>query len=175
MRSGFTLIEAALATVILGTGVLSILAAQQAFHLENAFAQRSGTAILLANELRELTLGLPLHDPISGTETMGPDAGEVGVGDFDDVDDFAGPVQGGFGTTTVFDPPINALRQPIDGMDGWRQVVTVENVLPGFVSATLTQPLGTTDIMRVTVDAQFQGPNDAEPTTVTRLRWLVVN
>ena len=77
--SGFTLIEASLTTIIVGTGVLAILAAQQAFHKKNDWAQRSGTAMLLANELREFTLSLPQHDPITGDTNMGPELGENDV------------------------------------------------------------------------------------------------
>ena len=40
---GFTLIEAALTTAIVGTGVLSIMAAQQAYLRKNDWAQRAGT------------------------------------------------------------------------------------------------------------------------------------
>ena len=137
--AGFTLIEAALTTVIVGTGVLSIMAAQQAYHRQNDWAQRTGTAILLANELRELTLSLPLNDPISGPANMGPEAGEASVGDYNDLDDFSGLVAGGFGAGTTFDPPINALRQVIPNMNGWSQRVLVENVLSSFVSATFTR------------------------------------
>ena len=36
-RSGFTLIETALATVIVGLGVIAIIAAQQAFHQQNGW------------------------------------------------------------------------------------------------------------------------------------------
>ena len=159
--------------MIVGTGVLSIVAAQQAYHKKNDWAQRSGTAILLANELRELTLTLPLEDPISGSSNQGAEAGETAVGAFDDLDDFAGPVTSGMGAGLVFDPPINALRQQIENMDGWSQQITVENVLTSHVSATLTQPLGTTDLMRVTVSVRYQGPNDPDPNAVTQLRWLV--
>ena len=171
--AGFTLIEAALTTVIVGTGVLSIMAAQQAYHRQNDWAQRTGTAILLANELRELTLSLPLNDPISGPANMGPEAGEASVGDYNDLDDFSGLVAGGFGAGTTFDPPINALRQVIPNMNGWSQRVLVENVLSSFVSATFTQPLGTTNLMRVTVTVRYQEPNAANPSTITQLRWLM--
>ncbi len=170
---GFTLIEAALTTVIVGTGVLSIMAAQQAYLRKNDWAQRAGTALLLANELRELTLSMPLYDPITGTTTVGPEAGEAAVDDYDDLDDFAGVVAGGFGAGLTFDPPINALRQVIPNMNGWSQRITVENVLPGFVSATFTQPLGTTDMVRATVAVRYQGPNDPNTQTITQLRWLV--
>ena len=172
-RHAFTLIEAALTTVIVGTGVLSIMAAQQAYHRKNDWAQRSGTAILLANEIREMTLSLPLDDPLSGSSNLGPEGGEALIVDYDDLDDFAGTVTNGFGAGLTIDPPIDALRQPIPNMAGWSQQIQVENVLPSFVSATLTQPLGTTELMRVTVNVRYQGPNDPNPNAITQLRWLV--
>ena len=176
-RAGFTLIEAALTTVIVGTGVLSIVAAQQAYHMKNGWAQRTGTAQLLANELRELTLTLPLHDPITGKSNMGPESDEHGIADYDDVDDFAGSVNAsGQGTGLTFNPPINALRQSVPDMENWSQVITVESVRPDNISATTTQPLGTTSMMRVTVDVQFKAPDapdDEDPKTVTSLTWVV--
>lgn len=169
---GFTLIEAALATVIIGTGVLAILAAQQAYHRKNDWAQRTGTAMLLANEIRELTLTLPQHDPITGTANMGPEAGET-IASYDDLDDFAGPVTGGVGAGVTFNPPINALRQTIPDLEGWSQVVKVENVLPDNISSTFTQNLGTTDLMRVTVTVTYKSPQSDEAMTVTTLTWMV--
>ena len=59
---GFTLIESALATVIIGTGVLAMIAAQQTFHQHNGWAQRSANAMRLAGEIREL-LGEDDSDP----------------------------------------------------------------------------------------------------------------
>lgn len=172
-RRAFTLIEAALTMVIVGTGVLSIMAAQQAYHRKNDWARRSGTAILLANEIREMTLSLPLDDPLSGSSNLGPELGEAVVDDFDDLDDFAGIVTNGFGAGMTFDPPLDAMRQAIPDMTGWSQQIQVESVLPSFVSATLSQPLGTTEMMRVTVSVRYQGPNDPSPNAVTQLRWLV--
>lgn len=172
-QAGFTLIEAALTTVIIGTGVLAIVAAQQAYHKKNDWAQRTGTAVLLANELRELTLTLPMHDPLTGDATLGPEASENGIADFDDLDDFAGTVSSGVGTGTTFDPPVNALRQQIPNMAGWSQVIQVVNVLPDNISTTITQPLGTTDLMRVTVTVRYQSPQAATPLTITQLSWLV--
>jgi len=156
--------------------VLAIVGAQQAYHQKNDWAQRTGTAMLLANEIRELTLPMPLFDPISGlTAPAGPDVGETTVVDYDDLDDFAGVSTDG-GTTfpgSSFNPPIDALRRPIAGMDQWTQVVTVESVDDGDIGSTITQPLGTTPLMRVSVDVQYQGPTDPTPRTVTQLTWLV--
>ena len=170
---GFTLLEAAFTIIIIGTGALAILAAQQAFHRENDWAQRTGTAALLANELRELTLSLPLHDPITGVTTLGPEAGETDVTDYDDLDDFAGDVTEGFGTGTVFDPPINALRNEVDDLRGWSQFIEVANVNPDNISASVTEPLGTTDMVRIRVTIRYQSPQDDSPGAITQLTWVV--
>lgn len=180
---GFTLIEAALTTVIVGTGVLAIVAAQQAYHMKNDWAQRTGTAMLLANELRELTLSMPYHDPITATANLGPETNEYSIDGenqlvpdvrlFDDLDDFAGPVTGGTGAGLTFNPPINALRNTIDNMDNWTQSIIVENVLPDDISSTFAQPLATTDMMRVTVTVSYQDTTDASPQTLTQLTWVV--
>ena len=169
---GFTLIEASLTTVIIGTGVLAILAAQQAYHRKNDWAQRTGTAVLLANEIRELTLPMPQHDPFNPTN-MGPESGETTVAQYNDLDDFAGVVTNGYGAGTTFSPPINALAQQIPNMTGWTQVVHVDNVLSNNISSTFTQPLGTTDLMRVTVTVLYQAPNASAPMTMTTLTWVV--
>ncbi|MFP4224470.1 MAG: hypothetical protein ACLFVN_10385 [Phycisphaeraceae bacterium] len=174
-RAGFTLIEAALATVIVGTGVLAIVAAQQAYHQKNDWAQRAGTAMLLANELRERTLSLPLHDPITGASNFGPETDETSPRDYDDLDDFAGPYDAasGLGEGTTFNPPINAMGLPIEDMSRWQQVVEVGNVSAGWLDNDTLLPLGSTDMMRVTVRVQYQGPNDEEPDNVTSLTWVV--
>ena len=174
-RGGFTLIEAALTTVIVGTGVLAIVSAQQAFHIKNDYAQRTGTAQLLANELRELTLTLPPHDPVTGTGTLGPESNELSVQDWDDLDDFAGTVgAGGLGTGTTFDPPINALRQPIAGLDRWSQAVDIRGVLPGYLNADDAMSLGLADMFRVTVTVLYrEGAESETPQPVTTLTWVV--
>ena len=176
LASGFTLIEAALTTVIIGVGVLAILSAQQAYHMKNDWAQRTGTAMLLANELRELTLTMPMNDPFTGIANLGPEADEANVNAFDDLDDFAGVVGiAGFGPGTTFNPPINALRQPILNMNGWSQQIVVVNALPnniGLVGPNTAQPLGTTNLMRITVTINYQEPNQALPSPITVLSWV---
>lgn len=171
---GFTLIEAALTTVIVGVGVLAIVAAQQAYHRKNDWASRMGTAVLLANEVREMTMTLPMYDPITGKTNPGPPSGAT-LAQFNDLADFAGPVTSGYGAAWTFDPPVNALRQTIPDMNGWSQQVSVNCVLPGNISSTFTQPLGTTDLMRVTVTVKYQRPGEAGPMTMTTLTWVVGN
>ena len=91
-RRGFTLIETAMATVIIGTGVLAIVFAQQTFHAQNDWAQRAATGMRLAGEIREMTFNLPRHDPVTGNDTWGPEDNEASVEDYDDLDDFDGAV-----------------------------------------------------------------------------------
>lgn len=182
--AGFTLIEAALTMVIVGVGVLAMVSAQQAYHQKNDWAQRTGTAQMLANEVRELTLTLPHHDPITGSVNLGPESNEVGttpdpqvdVANYDDLDDFAGDVTGaGYGGGVTFSPPINGLRLEIDGLDQWSQVVTVENVFPDNLVAGPTdiQPLGSTDMMRVSVAINYQLNDTAPIDTITTMTWIV--
>jgi len=179
---GFTLIEAALTTVIVGTGVLAIVAAQQAYTQKNDWAGKTGIAMNLANELRELTMPLPMHDPITGTAFMGAEPGESGVADYDDLDDFAGTIASGRGSGITFGDtengadqpgPINALRQVVPDLDGWSQQIVVENVLPNDISSTFTADIGSTSMMRLTVYVRYQGPRDDSPKTITQTTWVV--
>ncbi len=184
---GFSLIETSLAVVIVGTGVLSIMAAQQAYHQKNNWAQRNSTGVLLANEIREFMSTLPAHDPTTNQTYAGPEPGEPAASGldydsmlrYDDVDDFAGAVDEdtGLGTGMSFSPPINARREQIADMAGWTQSVSVVNVLSTNVgvSDALVQPLGATDMMRVTVTVTYQGPYDDEPYVITDMTWLVAD
>jgi len=182
-RSGFTLIEAALTMVIVGVGILAMVSAQQAYHQKNDWAQRTGTAQMLANEIRELTLTLPHHDPISGSANLGPESNEstaagpqTDVANYDDLDDFAGTVTGaGYGSGVTFNPPINGLRLGIDGLDQWSQAVTVENVFPDnlVAGASDIQPLGSTDMMRVNVAILYQQAATSPAQTITTMTWVV--
>lgn len=153
---GFTLLETALATVIIGVGILALIEAQAAFSRHNDFSSASATGAYLCNELRERMRGLPRHDPVAGlyfassngqASTLrgwGREDGEATPGDFNDIDDFDGLT---FGVGGDFPGPINSRSevlaeigrdgQPVAGpqgepmsMRGWWQVVAVEKVDP---------------------------------------------
>ena len=181
-RSGFTLIETALATVIVGVGVLAMVGAQQAFHQQNNWSTHASTAERLGNEIREMTLNLPRHDPVTGDAYWGPEPNELWVGDFDDVDDFDG--DGGglvFGADWDGDAgndngPISARREVIRNMEGWTQIITVRNVDPFFINDDGNPPAdGATTMVMVEVLVTYQGPADAEPMEMTTVRWIAPN
>ncbi len=172
---GFTLIEAALTTVIIGTAVLAIVAAQQAYHQQNDWAQRSATAHLLANEIRELTLTLPVYDPFEPRGEITSRTGPTQPHQFRSVVDFAGDIDGISNTGSVFHPPINALRMPIDDLEQWRQVVSVHSVRSSDITVDEPfQPLGSDDeLVRLNVRVEYRRVEDEQWDRVTDLTWVV--
>src|SRR5690348_15589393 len=62
---GFTLLETALAMVIVMVGVLAIVEAQNGFIRSNSWSSQEATATYLANEIRERMRTLPRFDPVT--------------------------------------------------------------------------------------------------------------
>lgn len=170
---GFTLIETALATIIVGVGVLSIVGAQQAFHKQNIWSTNAGTAERLGNEIREMTLNLPQHDPVTGAAFWGPESTETFLGAYDDLDDFDGDGDGLIFSAALGNGPVNAHREVIPNMAGWAQIVTVQNVDPFDI--TSVEDDATTTMMKVDVVVTYQGPQDTAPLEMTRVSWLTPN
>ena len=206
-RRGFTLIESSLAMFIIGVGVIAMVEAQQAFLVSNAWSSQSATGSFLANEIREMTRFLPRHDPVTGLslndETLsgwGPEAGEVVLWDYDDLDDFDGLILSWNGTPGRDDGdlpgPVSAFRDVIpeidnDGnverdeddnilaMEGWSQQISVEKIEPYDTSVVLDndhedETFGVDQFpLRVTVTVWYQGPWEIDAIEVTRLSWIV--
>jgi type II secretory pathway pseudopilin PulG len=172
-RGGFTLIETTVASIIVALAVLAIVAAQQAFHRQNDWAGKEATGLSLANEMRELTMNLPQHDPITGPAAFGPEVNErdpdplIMIQFLDDLDDFAGLNGGGI----TFVNPVNANRQPIPNLTGWTQRIWVENVAPSNIAGPAVTP-NTTDLLRITVTASYTDPGGSDTTEIARLTWI---
>ncbi len=132
---GFTLIEAAMAVIIIGVGVLAMVDAQQAFVRANLWSSHAASATFLANEIREYTRHLPKHDPVEsvvidggspGAGTLygwGPNTGEIDVSDFDDLDDFDGISFSYIGNADFSD---GDLPGPIDAFGNVIPEITIE-------------------------------------------------
>lgn len=159
--TAFTLIETAMAVIIIGVGVIAMVDAQHAFIISNSWSSHASAATLLAGEIREMTRRLPRHDPVTGLYLdaggalvgWGPENGEITVLDYDDLDDFDGAR---FGHGGDFDGPINAFGEIIfetDGqgnilvdpdtglpvpLRGWSQTVIVEKIDPFDTSVVRT-------------------------------------
>lgn len=183
---GFTLIEAAMATVIIGVGVLAMIDAQTAFIRANLWSNHAASATFLANEIREYTRKMPRHDPVSGLSIQGgtlygwgPDDGEVTVDDFDDLDDFDGLSFSGFGTPDWTDGdlpgPINAFGEVIpeitlDGTelgttadDGSGQMVFTGEAMTGWTQEVTVDKVSALDTSVVYDPTYSEAPVGVDP------------
>jgi hypothetical protein len=173
-RKAFTLLETALAIVIISTGVLAMMAAQTAFHQKNGWSSQVSIGMRLGNEIREMTLKLPRRDPVTGAATWGPESNELSFDDYDDLDDF----DGAGGTGLIFSAdlgngPVNARREIIPDMAGWSQTVTIVNVDPFDINSVVDD--GASEMVKVIVVIEYQGPTDDAPQEVTRVSWIAPN
>lgn len=116
---GFTLIEALIATILVGFSIAALMAANGTLSMANGAGADQSTAEFLAEQIRELTAMLAVVDPTTGIATFGPESLETSVTSYDDLDDFDG---------AVFSPPIAANRTTLPELAGFSQQVTVENV-----------------------------------------------
>lgn len=123
-RRAFTLVETALAIVIIGTGVMALLQLLAAGTMVNAAGANLTTAVNLANNIHEISLGLPIQDPTNKT-----------------------PITKESGAPTTYtrlwsmngdtySPPLDVTRRPIAAYSNWSQSVTINTVDPTSVTST---------------------------------------
>jgi hypothetical protein len=152
-RTGFTLIEAALTTAIIGFGVVSMMGLLATGTTNNKDSAQLTTGLQLARAVREMTVSLPFADPVNPTH-FGKESGE-NLATFNDLDDFNG---------FVASPPVNARRQPMNEFDGWEQSVTVQTVDPDAL--TVNAPAGSQPAAKVRVVVKRNGRQ------VCRVEWF---
>jgi prepilin-type N-terminal cleavage/methylation domain-containing protein len=170
-RRGFTLIEASLATVIIGVGVLSMMQLFTACTRQNVAASNMTTAMLLAENIQETMAGVSFSDPAYGKTYFGPEPGQT-LPSYDDIDDFDGK---------TFNPPIDSTRTAIPSLSQYSQVISVWPVYANQLSAnsnTASPDISQTTYTgaaRVTVRI-LHAQNPAEtPTEVYRTSWIRVD
>ena len=155
-RGGFTLIETAMVMTLIGLGVLAMLELLAAGSVSNAYGTEMTTAVHLANNVHEISLGLAFYDPQNPTAWNTKEAG--GVTAYDNVMDL---------DATSFSPPLDVRRQAMSGYSGWGQRVKVETVAEDYIASvrpnTLAEPT-----VRVTVTV-FRNGRDVYTTS-----WLAV-
>jgi len=113
-RSAFTLIEALVATVLVGLGISALMITTQSGTQVCAHTRDLTEAIYLASEVRERTLKLPFKDPITPDNPPGPDEGEDPQVEVDDLDDLM---------NVTYSPPKDAMGRTIEGMADWSQTI----------------------------------------------------
>jgi type II secretory pathway pseudopilin PulG len=154
---GFTLIEAAIATVIIGIGITALLASVAAGTRVNDSGQKLTQAVFLAQEIREWTLKLPFTDPDAADASNPPGPDGTNPQTFiDDLDDLM---------NVTYSPPRDGQGSPIADMVGWSQKITLTWRNPNNLATTVAA--GASDIINVTVDISYKG------TPTYTASWLV--
>ena len=121
-ENGFTFVEVLIAIILVALAIASLVAANSSFTRANAAGTDLSTAEFLIEQVRELTVLLPVVDPETDISTFGPEADETSLAYYDDLDDFDG---------AVFSPPISADRATLNDFAAFTQQIAVENVSAG--------------------------------------------
>jgi len=116
-KSGFTLVEVLIATILVGLAIASLVVANISLTRANGVGADLSTAEFLIEQFRELSTLLSVIDPNTGTGYFGSE--EAVLADYDDLDDFDGK---------SFSPPINTNREALQSFAAFSQQIMVENV-----------------------------------------------
>jgi type II secretory pathway pseudopilin PulG len=161
-RRGFTLIEAAMTTVIVGVGILASMSLFAACSQQNTNASEMTTAMMLATNIQEAMANMAFCDPITGKTTFGPEGGET-LTSYDDLDDFDGQ---------NICPPIDALRASIPNLSQYSQVINVDPVDPNNLSVTLPKTITNRTAVRIQVHIYFKPLSGGASQEVYRTGWV---
>lgn len=149
-RSGFTLIEALIATFLIGIAVAALMTSNIAHTQANAYGMHTSTAEFLIEEIRAMTMPLAITDPESDPETnpvtFGIELDEAAVTDYDDLDDFDG---------LTFNPPIDVNGNTLNDFSLYSQIVTVEYLNPADLTSVVADL--SSSIVRVSVTVTMNG------------------
>jgi type II secretory pathway pseudopilin PulG len=154
-RRGFTLIEAALTTVIVGVAFVAMLSLFAAgTSVQNSAADLT-TGMNLAKNVREMAMTMKFTSPTS-PNTWGRDTGESAdaPGTWDDLNDL---------DNAVFSPALDARGSIIPNTEGWQQTVDVQCVDVNGMESVL--PNGVSDALRITTIVTHRNSE------VCRLSW----
>jgi Tfp pilus assembly protein PilV len=154
-RRGFTLVEAALTMVIVGTGVMALLQLLAAGTMSNSTAAELTTAVNLANNVHEIAVSLPFTSATNPTSTTFKDSG--GPKNYTYLWDMNGD---------TYSPPLDIQRNPITTYSNWSQVVTINSVDPTNLTAARPNSV-TLPTARLTVVILHHGK------TVYQTSWLI--
>ena len=168
-RGGFTLIEVAVATIIVGVGLAALMVSVESSTRVNDVGGRLAQGTFLAQEIREWTLALPFStpNPLHVGNPPGPDGIDPHVF-VDDLDDLMG---------VTFKPPQNGNKFTKEGIEepehvmtalpDWSQTITMAWRDPNNVAAPAPGGPGTSDVIYVHVDVAYRDR------TVYSTNWLV--
>jgi Tfp pilus assembly protein PilV len=154
----FTLVETAVAIVVVGVGVAGMARLLLACTSQNRFGAQLTTALYLAQNVQEMMADLPFNDP-SGAGFGREESG--GLLTWNDIDDFDG-------WSTVGSTPVDSTRQPLAGLPTYAQSVSVSEVNP----VSPTTALAGSDCKLVTVRILYRQGNTGTWNEIYRTSWI---
>lgn len=116
-RSGMTLVEVMVATVLIGIALSAMVGANGYITNVNRAGCDLSVAESLLEHIKEMTEALPVVDPETSNAQLGPEEGDWTQ--YDDLDDFDG---------ASFSPPIDARGNVLSQWPAFTQQVVVQNV-----------------------------------------------
>ena len=140
----FTLVEVLIAIVFITLSVVALVASNAAFTKGNAVSVELSNAEFLIEQIKELTMQLPVVDPQTRTNVFG--AEESLLSAYDDLDDF---------NLKTYLPPIASNRQMLSSLKTYRQTIYVRNVSPSNFQQVVANH--SSPVVRVTVDIYHKG------------------
>jgi prepilin-type N-terminal cleavage/methylation domain-containing protein len=146
-NNGFSLVEVLVATALVGVAIVALVAANSVFTQNNSAALDLSTAEYLIEQIRELTMLLPVVDPQTGEYFI---TKEATLSAYDNIGDFDGET---FGPP---EGPINADRQRLGVFADFSQKVTVKKVNPSNF-ADPNPYIPPSPFVRVTVEIYHHG------------------
>ena len=160
-NTGFTLLEALFASILLGLAIVSLVAANGAFTASNWAGVEMSTAEFLVEEIREFTANMPVSDPDDTDYYFGHEAGEAS-GFYDDIDDFYDGDSDGIDIC----PPIDANGEVLNDFSEFTQHVQVLSVLASDLQTSAGWCHHGSDFLRVTVSIYKNGNQ------ITQASWI---
>jgi Tfp pilus assembly protein PilV len=164
VRRGLTMMETALATLLVGLSILAVVRLITAVTEQNFVAQKTTTALMLADNIHELLNGKAYNDPQVGNH-LGPISGTFSQWvDVQSFNGFTSPATG----------PVDAQGQTIPNMTMWQQSVTVKHINPS--NFQLTDSLATDsacNVDRVLVTVSYNSSGTWMP--IATVEWLKSN
>ncbi len=159
---GFSLIEAVLSVVIVGTLMVAALNTVGASRTAQVSAARRSRAVPLANALMAEILQQPYEDPTTpGDTTLGPEADEGATRkDFDDFDDYEDWVES---------PPQRRDGAEIPWSRGFKRTVRVKWCDPSDLDDDLDTPSG---VKRVRVRVFYNSQEVFTLRAIRTKRWV---